>query len=236
MSEKELENKADGASGTSPVQAGDDFVPPPVEVLQQFRRLVAAKAKLEAERDQIEAARDLGAPWWHIHLFIVMPYAKPGIASGCTMVFMLSAGSLAAPQAGLMAALSQGIVGGEMAWPLVVVGIAMGISGVVGFGMIAGFTPALNLLANVPISVVTDYNLSVIPMFILMGALCSTAGMSTELFASGIDQSLVGDGHRDARPATDGIGRGGRGGRRRRRRRRTARSCTARPGARCASG
>ncbi len=34
----------------------------------------------------------------------------------------------AAPQAGLMAALSQGIVGGEMAWPLVVVGILMGIS------------------------------------------------------------------------------------------------------------
>ncbi len=34
----------------------------------------------------------------------------------------------AAPQAGLMAALSAGIVGGEMAWPLVVVGILMGIS------------------------------------------------------------------------------------------------------------
>jgi putative OPT family oligopeptide transporter len=33
-----------------------------------------------------------------------------------------------APQAGLMAALSQGIVGGEMAWPLVMVGIAMGLS------------------------------------------------------------------------------------------------------------
>jgi putative OPT family oligopeptide transporter len=36
--------------------------------------------------------------------------------------------NLSAPQAGLMAALSQGIVGGEMAWPLVIVGIAMGIS------------------------------------------------------------------------------------------------------------
>ncbi len=35
---------------------------------------------------------------------------------------------LPAPQAGLMAALSSGIVGGEMAWPLVVVGILMGIS------------------------------------------------------------------------------------------------------------
>ncbi len=33
-----------------------------------------------------------------------------------------------APQAGLMAALSQGIVRGEMAWPLVIVGIALGIS------------------------------------------------------------------------------------------------------------
>ena len=36
--------------------------------------------------------------------------------------------NLSAPQAGLMAALSQGIVGGEMAWPLVLVGIALGIS------------------------------------------------------------------------------------------------------------
>ncbi len=36
--------------------------------------------------------------------------------------------ALPAPQAGLMGALSQGIVGGEMAWPLVIVGIAMGIS------------------------------------------------------------------------------------------------------------
>ncbi|TXH34268.1 MAG: ABC transporter permease [Rhodospirillaceae bacterium] len=50
------------------------------------------------DSNQIEAARDLGAPWWHIHLFVVMPYAKPGIAAGCTMVFMLTAGALAAPQ------------------------------------------------------------------------------------------------------------------------------------------
>jgi putative OPT family oligopeptide transporter len=35
---------------------------------------------------------------------------------------------LSAPQAGLMAMLSQGIVGGDMAWPLVVTGIAMGIA------------------------------------------------------------------------------------------------------------
>lgn len=36
--------------------------------------------------------------------------------------------ALSAPQAGLMAVLSQGIVGGDMPWPLVLVGIAMGIA------------------------------------------------------------------------------------------------------------
>ena len=50
------------------------------------------------DRNQIEAARDLGAPWWRIHWRVVIPFAKPGITSGCTMVFMLSAGALAAPQ------------------------------------------------------------------------------------------------------------------------------------------
>ncbi len=35
---------------------------------------------------------------------------------------------LPAPQAGLMASLAEGIVGGEMAWPLVVVGIMMGLA------------------------------------------------------------------------------------------------------------
>src|SRR6202162_42015 len=36
--------------------------------------------------------------------------------------------ALSAPQAGLMAALAQGIVGGEMPWPLIIVGILMGFS------------------------------------------------------------------------------------------------------------
>ncbi|HVV44782.1 MAG TPA: oligopeptide transporter, OPT family [Bryobacteraceae bacterium] len=35
---------------------------------------------------------------------------------------------LAAPQAGLMASLAQGIVGGDMAWPLIIAGILMGIA------------------------------------------------------------------------------------------------------------
>jgi C4-dicarboxylate transporter DctM subunit len=65
------------------------------------------------------------------------------------------------------------------------IGIAMGIVGVAGFGMLTGTMPALNLLANVPLSVLTDYDLAVIPMFILMGAFASHSGMSNELFAAG---------------------------------------------------
>ncbi len=50
------------------------------------------------DTNQIEAARDMGASWVRIHWRVVIPFAKPGISSGCTMVFMLSAGALAAPQ------------------------------------------------------------------------------------------------------------------------------------------
>lgn len=65
------------------------------------------------------------------------------------------------------------------------IGIAMGVAGVCGFAALSGWKAGFNLLANVPLSVVTDYNLSVIPMFILMGAFASGGGMSRELFEAG---------------------------------------------------
>jgi spermidine/putrescine transport system permease protein len=49
------------------------------------------------DRNQIEAARDLGASWTTIHRRIVIPHAKPGIASGCIVTFMLAAGSFIVP-------------------------------------------------------------------------------------------------------------------------------------------
>ncbi len=50
------------------------------------------------DRNQIEAARDLGSSTWRIHWRIVLPHAKPGIAVGAIMTFMLSAGSIAVPE------------------------------------------------------------------------------------------------------------------------------------------
>lgn len=49
------------------------------------------------DHGQVEAARDLGAPWWRIHWRIALPHAKPGIAVGCISTFMLAAGSYAVP-------------------------------------------------------------------------------------------------------------------------------------------
>ncbi len=50
------------------------------------------------DKNQIEAARDLGGSVWKIHTRVVIPHAKPGIAVGSIMTFMLSAGSIAAPE------------------------------------------------------------------------------------------------------------------------------------------
>jgi len=49
------------------------------------------------DTNQIEAAQDLGSPWWRTHWRVILPHAKPGIASGSVMVFMLSAGSILVP-------------------------------------------------------------------------------------------------------------------------------------------
>ena len=64
------------------------------------------------------------------------------------------------------------------------VGMAMGLVGVTGFGMITGVAPALKLIGQTSMRTVTDYTFGVIPMFLLMGAFVSNSGMSRELFKS----------------------------------------------------
>jgi len=49
------------------------------------------------DSNQVEAAQDLGAKWWSVHYLVVIPHAKTGISSGCTMVFMFAVGSVLVP-------------------------------------------------------------------------------------------------------------------------------------------
>ncbi|MGR3503999.1 TRAP transporter large permease [Pseudaestuariivita sp.] len=62
------------------------------------------------------------------------------------------------------------------------VGIAMGVVGVVGTGLIIGFGPALTLLGTEPASAISAEGLAVIAMFLLMGNLANVGGLSGELY------------------------------------------------------
>ena len=62
------------------------------------------------------------------------------------------------------------------------IGVALGLVGLGGFAMIRGIGPALNLLASAPVRTVTDFNLTLVPFFILMGILATNSGMSREMF------------------------------------------------------
>lgn len=59
---------------------------------------------------------------------------------------------------------------------------AMAIPGAIGFGLIAGFDPLLNALKGTTVARLSVYELSIIPLFILMGQLAVNSGLSHALF------------------------------------------------------
>ena len=62
------------------------------------------------------------------------------------------------------------------------IGIAMGLVGFIGFGVVAGWEAALGVLRTVPYTTFASDSMSVIPLFILMGAFAFEAGMSEDLY------------------------------------------------------
>ncbi len=62
------------------------------------------------------------------------------------------------------------------------IGLAMALVGFFGFWYLMNFEAAAELLVVVPYRVLSDHNLSVIPLFILMGVLVSKTGISKDLY------------------------------------------------------
>jgi tripartite ATP-independent transporter DctM subunit len=62
------------------------------------------------------------------------------------------------------------------------VGLSMILCGGLGFGLLAGFQPLLGLLAELPYSRVANHELTVIPLFVLMGQFASEGGISQALY------------------------------------------------------
>lgn len=64
------------------------------------------------------------------------------------------------------------------------IAFAMILVGFVGFGTLIGWNPAFNLVGQVAYDTGLNYELSVLPLFILMGHFVSKAGFSDELYAA----------------------------------------------------
>jgi len=62
------------------------------------------------------------------------------------------------------------------------IGFVMAIVGFIGFGVVVSFDASLNLIAKDIYSVFGSYNLTVIPLFVLMGQLAFHSGISKRLF------------------------------------------------------
>ncbi len=62
------------------------------------------------------------------------------------------------------------------------IGIALGATGVIGVTALAGWGPALQLLATEPAGAFSNKELALLPLFILMGTFASAAGLSGDLY------------------------------------------------------
>jgi C4-dicarboxylate transporter, DctM subunit len=65
------------------------------------------------------------------------------------------------------------------------IGFALALVGFLGFAYIGGIKGALGVLATVPYTTVSSYNMTVIPLFLFMGTITSVGGISGDLYDTG---------------------------------------------------
>lgn len=65
------------------------------------------------------------------------------------------------------------------------VGFAMGLVGFLGFVYLSGLNSGFKVLATVPYGVLRDYNISVIPLFLLMGVIAANTRIGEDLYRAG---------------------------------------------------
>lgn len=64
------------------------------------------------------------------------------------------------------------------------IAFAMALAGFLGFGMVVGFTPSMSMVGQIALDSALNYNLSVLPLFILMGNFITKARLSEDLYAA----------------------------------------------------
>ena len=73
---------------------------------------------------------------------------------------------------------------------LIPLAAAMGLVGVTGTALVLGFYPALDVLGSETAEFLTNYNLAVLPLFLMMGSFASVAGLSSDIY--GLAHAIVG--------------------------------------------
>jgi C4-dicarboxylate transporter DctM subunit len=62
------------------------------------------------------------------------------------------------------------------------IGVALGLVGIAGYAMVSSLPAALSLAATEPASIISNLDLAVIPLFLLMGELAARAGLANDLY------------------------------------------------------
>ena len=62
------------------------------------------------------------------------------------------------------------------------IGVAMGVAGIVGYGLLNEFGPAITLAATETAGVLASLDLAVIPLFLLMGSFAGASGLSADIY------------------------------------------------------
>jgi C4-dicarboxylate transporter, DctM subunit len=62
------------------------------------------------------------------------------------------------------------------------IGAAMAVSGILGYGLLSGFGPAFTIIATETSTVISNTDLAVIPLFLLMGNFATSAGLSGDIY------------------------------------------------------
>lgn len=64
------------------------------------------------------------------------------------------------------------------------IAFAMALAGFLGFGLVIGFAPSMSMVGQIASDTALSYNLSVLPLFILMGNFITRAGLSEDLYGA----------------------------------------------------
>jgi tripartite ATP-independent transporter DctM subunit len=120
-----------------------------------------------------------------------MRLLTPVLAYGSFAVCLAYMAWAVADRSGAMASLAGdrallALVISSVMWALTMLltplGSAMGLSGIVGIAIVVGLDPALNAFGTQSADLFHNFNIAVIPLFLMMGSFAAAAGLGTDVY------------------------------------------------------